>query len=59
MTKLLNWILPKDMWKGFYLDPWIFTEARYRDGEIVGYQVVFHSFWDQIKDIYGQADTEE
>lgn len=54
MKILLDWILPKDMWKGFYLDPWVPVSVRIENGEIVATQLVFHSFWEQI---HGREET--
>lgn len=53
---LLDWILPDNMWDDFYLDPWVYVKARYRNNEIVGWQVVHINFWNKIKDIYGKEE---
>lgn len=58
IRRLINWVLPDDIWKDFYLDNIVYVKAGYDINGGFYAQWVFREFWEQIKDIYGK-DTEE
>lgn len=56
MQRIVDWVIPNNLWKDFRLDHLVYVTAWIRDsleGRIVAYQFVMWEFYKDNRDLYG------